>query len=207
MHLRTAATWVGLSTGGGVKASRSKGCVRTRPRDVYIGPSRPLLVWDKRTWSCLYSSSERKLFTEATTDFPPRYRVSARARSEMALAVLVDGERSVRMQLEHLPRCGGEDSGAGAEGCIAAGRCAGHRRDPTSSREVGDLRGHRGPVVGGPVRRRPGHLDGSQGPLVQVNCPDQQSGCPVDQRADTSVAERHQVCLPSTSLPPKCSAR
>jgi transposase len=68
--------------------------VTTLPRDIKIGPDRPRIVWRKRKWLCTNISCERKSFTESTPSIPPRARVTARARSEMALAVL-DDNRSV----------------------------------------------------------------------------------------------------------------
>jgi transposase len=68
--------------------------VTTLPRDIKIGPDRPRIEWRKRKWLCTNISCERKSFTESTPSVPPRARVTARARSEMALAVL-DDNRSV----------------------------------------------------------------------------------------------------------------
>ena len=95
VHLSTAESWVGICPNCQVRSRRSKGWVTTRPRDVRIGPDRPRLGWAKRKWVCTNGSCEWKSFTEATADFPARCRVSARAKSEMALAVL-DDDRSVQ---------------------------------------------------------------------------------------------------------------
>jgi len=38
--------------------------VRTTPRDVRIGPDRPLLLWHKRKWHCRVPECERKVFIE-----------------------------------------------------------------------------------------------------------------------------------------------
>lgn len=88
VHLSTAERWVGVCPKCQVRSTRSKGWVRTRPRDLRFGPDRPRLVWSKRKWLCTSTSCERKSFTEATDELPARCRLSARARSEMALAVL-----------------------------------------------------------------------------------------------------------------------
>jgi len=94
IHVLTALDWVGVCPGCTARSSRSKGWVTTRPRDIKIGPDRPRIVWCKRKWLCTNISCERKSFTESTPSVPPRARVTARARSEMALAVL-DDNRSV----------------------------------------------------------------------------------------------------------------
>ena len=94
IHVLTALDWVGVCPGCTARSSRSKGWVTTLPRDIKIGPDRPRIVWRKRKWLCTNISCERKSFTESTPSIPPRARVTARARSEMALAVL-DDNRSV----------------------------------------------------------------------------------------------------------------
>ena len=78
-----------------IRSSRSKGWVATRPRDVKIGPDRPRIVWRKRKWLCTNSLCQRKCFTESAPSIPPRARMTVRAKSEMALAVL-DDDRSVK---------------------------------------------------------------------------------------------------------------
>nr|AAA79335.1 putative transposase [Nocardia asteroides] len=78
----------------GMKSSRSKGWVTTRPRDVQVGPDRPLLVWRKRKWLCTNTSCDRKVFTESTPGVPSRARVTPRAKALLVEAVL-DGDRSV----------------------------------------------------------------------------------------------------------------
>ena len=95
VHLLTAERWVGRCPKCQVRSTRSKGWVTTRPRDVRFGSDRPRLVWSKRKWLCTNTSCDRGSFTEATADFPPRCQMSARAKGEMALAVL-DDDRSVK---------------------------------------------------------------------------------------------------------------
>ena len=94
VHVRTAAEWIGRCPQCDTRSSRSRGWVTTRPRDVKVGPDRPQIVWRKRKWLCTNISCERKSFTEWVPSVPPRARVTVRAKSEMALAVL-DGNRSV----------------------------------------------------------------------------------------------------------------
>jgi len=91
----TAVEWVGICPDCRAGSSRSKGWVRTRPRDIKIGPDRPRIVWRKRKWLCTNILCNRKVFTESTSSIPPRTRVTTRAKQEMALAVL-DEDRSVK---------------------------------------------------------------------------------------------------------------
>lgn len=86
----TASQWVGRCTKCQTRSSRSRGWVTTHPRDIKIGPGRPRIAWRKRKWLCTNISCEKKTFTEATPDVPSRARVTTRARSEMARAVLDD---------------------------------------------------------------------------------------------------------------------
>lgn len=93
--VKTAPEWVGRCTKCQTRSSRSsRGWVTTRPRDIKIGPGRPRIAWRKRKWLCTNTLCQTKSFTEATPDVPPRARVTMRAKSEMALAVL-DDDRSV----------------------------------------------------------------------------------------------------------------
>ena len=95
VHLLTASEWVGRCPDCTSRSSRSKGWVTTRPRDIKIGPDRPMIVWRKRKWLCTNDSCKRRGFTESTLSIPPRARMTARAKTEMALAVL-DDDRSVK---------------------------------------------------------------------------------------------------------------
>ena len=90
----TADEWVGKCPKCAARSSRSKGWVTTRPRDIKIGSDRPRIVWRKRKWLCINALCKRKLFTEATPAVPARARMTTRAKSEMASAVL-DDDRSV----------------------------------------------------------------------------------------------------------------
>ena len=47
------------------QSSPPKARVTTRPRDVRIGPDRPVLLWHKRKWHCRVPECERKVFTES----------------------------------------------------------------------------------------------------------------------------------------------
>lgn len=87
----TAAQWVGLCTKCRVRSTKpSRGWVTTRPRDIKIGPDRPQIVWRKRKWLCTNASCVKNTFTEATPEVPPRARMTTRAKTEMAHAVLDD---------------------------------------------------------------------------------------------------------------------
>ena len=95
LQVSTAPAWVGRCPACQTRSTAShRGWVRTRPRDIKIGPGRPLMVWRKRKWLCTNTSCEKKTFTEATPAIPPRARVTLRAKTEMARAVL-DDNRSV----------------------------------------------------------------------------------------------------------------
>ena len=95
VHVGTDRAWVGVCPQCTVRSRRSKRWVCTKPRDIKIGPDIPRVVWWKRKWMCTNSSCERKCFTESTSGVPPRARMTARAKTEMALAVL-DDDRSVK---------------------------------------------------------------------------------------------------------------
>jgi transposase len=90
----TADEWVGRCPQCRTRSSRSRGWVTTRPRDIKIGPDRPRIEWRKRKWLCTNMFCKRKSFTESTPAVPARARVTARAKLEMASAVL-DDDRSV----------------------------------------------------------------------------------------------------------------
>jgi len=54
VHVGTADEWTGVCPECGTRSARSRGWVRTRPRDIKIGPDRPRIVWRKRKWLCGY---------------------------------------------------------------------------------------------------------------------------------------------------------
>ncbi|WP_125458813.1 transposase family protein [Rhodococcus sp. 1168] len=91
----TAPQWVGRCPACACVSMRSKGWVSTRPRDMKIGPDRPQVVWRKRKWLCSNISCDRRTFTESIPQIPPRARITGRAKTEMALAVL-DDDRCVK---------------------------------------------------------------------------------------------------------------
>lgn len=90
----TADEWVGRCPKCATRSWRSKGWVTTRPRDIKIGPDHPRIMWRKRKWLCINVLCKRKSFTESTPTVPARARMTTRAKSEMAGAVLND-DRSV----------------------------------------------------------------------------------------------------------------
>src|SRR5664279_2003896 len=57
------------------QSSSPKERVTTRPRDLRIGPDRPVLLWHKRKWHCRVPECERKVFTEVLPEAPPPVRV------------------------------------------------------------------------------------------------------------------------------------
>lgn len=97
VRLGTDPRWVGVCPQCGQTSTRSKGWVTTRPRDVQVGPDRPRLEWNKRKWLCTNTSCERKVFTESVPGIPARVRVTPRAKTMMAAAVLDDEPTPVRV--------------------------------------------------------------------------------------------------------------
>lgn len=91
----TAPDRVGICPACRVRSSRSKGWVVTRPKDVKVGPDVPNLLWCKQKWLCTNVDCDRKQFTESVPQIPPRARFTARAKQEMAAAVL-DDNRTVK---------------------------------------------------------------------------------------------------------------
>jgi len=94
VHVLTAPEWVGICPQCGERSTRPKGWVHTGPRDVQVGPDRPTLRWSKRKWLCPSLVCDRIVFTESVPGVPARARVTPRAKTMMATAVL-DGDRSV----------------------------------------------------------------------------------------------------------------
>jgi transposase len=94
VRVLTSPEWVGICPDCGERSTRSKGWVQTGPRDVQVGPDRPLLRWRKRKWLCPSTVCDRKVFTEAVPGVPARARVTPRAKAAMATEVL-DKDRSV----------------------------------------------------------------------------------------------------------------
>jgi transposase len=94
VEVRTAAAWVGICPECGERSTKSKGWVSTSPRDVQVGPDRPVLLWRKRKWLCPNTVCDRKVFTEAVPGVPARARITPRAKASLATEVL-DKDRSV----------------------------------------------------------------------------------------------------------------
>ena len=86
--MSTAPQWVGVCPTCRTVSDRSKGWVTTRPCDIKVGPDRPTIEWSKRQWLCSNISCDRKSFTESVPQIPNRARMTMRAKTEMALAVL-----------------------------------------------------------------------------------------------------------------------
>ncbi len=94
VHVLTAPEWVGICPQCGERSTRDKGSVHTGPRDVQVGPDRPVLRWGKRKWLCPSAVCDRIVFTESVPGVPARARVTPRAKAMMATAVLNE-DRSV----------------------------------------------------------------------------------------------------------------
>lgn len=77
-----------------VAATRSKGVVLTRPRDVEHGGGRVRVEWVKRRWACREPGCARMSFTEAIAEVPARMRTTGRLRGAAGRAV-ADGGRTV----------------------------------------------------------------------------------------------------------------
>jgi transposase len=134
--VRTAPEWVGICPECGERSTRSKGWVATSPRNVQVGPDRPVLQWQKRKWLCPSVVCDRKVFTEAVPGGPARARVTPRAKASMTTEVL-DKDRSVAavalrlpLWLAHRARPRRRCRRYGPRGRTGAGDGAGHRRDP-----------------------------------------------------------------------------
>jgi transposase len=70
------------------QSTAPKDRVTTRPRDVRIGPDRPVLLWHKRKWHCRVPECDRKVFTEALPEqIPARARITTRARRAAAQSI------------------------------------------------------------------------------------------------------------------------
>jgi transposase len=80
--------------GCSVVATRSKGVVLTRPRDVEHGGGRVRVEWVKRRWACAGQGCPRASFTEAVAEIPARMRTTGRLRGAAGRAV-ADGGRTV----------------------------------------------------------------------------------------------------------------
>lgn len=92
------------------QSSSPKDWVTTRPRDVRIGPDRPLLLWHKRKWHCRVPDCGRKVFTEELPEqIPARARITTRARRAAAVSIgdhgrpvsSVAGELGVDWRIAH----------------------------------------------------------------------------------------------------------
>jgi transposase len=70
------------------QSSSPKERVVTRPRDLRIGPDRPVLLWHKHKWHCRVQECERKVFTDALPEqIPARARITTRARRAAAVSI------------------------------------------------------------------------------------------------------------------------
>ena len=65
VHCSTDSALAGWCPACRQQSSSPKERVVTRPRDVRIGPDRPVLLWHKRKWHCRVPECERKVFTES----------------------------------------------------------------------------------------------------------------------------------------------
>lgn len=206
VQVLTAPEWVGICPECGERSSRSKGWVQTGPRDVQVGPDRPILRWRKRKWLCPSMVCERKVFTESVPGIPARARVTPRAKAMMATAVL-DEDRSVAAVAGQY-RCGwhtvhdeviatAEDALAGELAPVAVLGIDETRR--------GKAKWEHDPVLGRRVwvdRWDTGLVDitGDQGLLGQVN--GRTSAAVIDWLADQDPVWRSQITHVAVDLSP-----
>jgi transposase len=78
----------------GVRASRVKQWVTTRPRDLPVAGRASRLRWRKRRWHCDQASCPRRTFTEQVAQVPSRARLTARLR-QAAGAAVADANRTI----------------------------------------------------------------------------------------------------------------
>lgn len=94
VHLSTAEPAARVCPGCGVLATRVKGLVTTRPRDLDHGGGPVRIQWLKRRWVCREAACGRGSFTEAIPQIPVRMRTTGRLRHAAGAAV-ADGGRTV----------------------------------------------------------------------------------------------------------------
>lgn len=78
----------------GIRASRVKGWVLTRPRDLPVAGRATRLRWRKRRWYCDQPGCPRKSFTEQVAQVPARARITVRLR-QAAGAAVADANRTI----------------------------------------------------------------------------------------------------------------
>ncbi|MGI5518597.1 ISL3 family transposase [Streptomyces sp. CA-106131] len=96
VHLITADETARACPSCGTFASRVKGLVRTRPRDLSYGERGLELAWLKRRWYCHEPDCARKSFTEQVPQIPAGARITARLRRAAALRVRDAGSTVVQ---------------------------------------------------------------------------------------------------------------
>ena len=87
--------------GCSVVATRSKGVVLTRPRDVEHGGGQVRVEWLKRRWVCREPGCARRSFTEAIAEIPARVRTTGRLRRAAGRAVADGGRTVVQSARDH----------------------------------------------------------------------------------------------------------
>ncbi|MGP3966041.1 ISL3 family transposase [Nonomuraea sp. 3N208] len=87
--------------GCGVRATRMKEWVITRPRDLPVGGRRCELLWRKRRWICSTAVCPRRTFTEQVPQVPARARLTERLRQASGMAVADGGRTIVQSARDH----------------------------------------------------------------------------------------------------------
>jgi len=87
VHLSTGVDQARCCPQCGIRASRVKGWVLTRPRDLPVGGRATRLRWRKRRWHCDQPGCPRRTFTEQVAQVPARARITVRLRQAAGAAV------------------------------------------------------------------------------------------------------------------------
>ncbi|MGH3556655.1 MAG: ISL3 family transposase [Mycobacterium sp.] len=87
VHVITAEETAAACPGCGVVSTSVKERVVTTPRDIPYGQDRIVVQWNKTRWRCGEDYCERRSFTEAVTQVPPRARTTTRLRTAIGAAI------------------------------------------------------------------------------------------------------------------------
>lgn len=101
VHLVTADEQARICPGCGVRATRIKEWVTTRPRDLPVAGRQVDLRWRKRRWLCDQRDCGRQTFTEAVGQVPGRARLTGRLRLAAGVAVADGGRTIVQSARDH----------------------------------------------------------------------------------------------------------
>nr|WP_240670210.1 transposase family protein [Actinoplanes solisilvae] len=94
VHLSTNDEQARCCAQCGIRGTRVKGWVLTRPRDLPVAGRTTRLRWCKRRWHCDQPGCPRMSFTEQVPQVPARARITVRLRQASGAAV-ADGNRTI----------------------------------------------------------------------------------------------------------------